>query len=270
VCGIATAVRAQEEGEEGEKEKVSPAVAALRAKADTMWELAMGKYGEACEAKNPRVAEQLTRDVVALFDAIVKLGKDSGKYGIARFNAAVVVQESGKQGEVDALRRFAELIGSDVDDTDPSGELMRPFRNYRFHAWRRSMAIHRRRGQTFVALDALFHSRAAFVTHCRTCHADMAAGFRRTLDAMCLDVLHGADRKDVEEARITADQEIVQAALADAKDARSFLTGLADRLEEKGRAQDAEKVRKLVPPAAPGKPASSEAGADGKRGASKR
>ncbi len=127
--------------------------------------MALIKEAKAAEKREERDAKYA--EAIESFRDVVKNHKKSRFYGTSYFNVGVILCDFLDRPE-DAIKHFQELVASDVDDRDDSGQLMSPYRNYRYHAWRLTAACESKLKRPARAIVALFAMRDAYVSHCGT------------------------------------------------------------------------------------------------------
>jgi tetratricopeptide (TPR) repeat protein len=93
-------------------------------------------------------------------------------WGVAVFNTGYDLRERHLYRE--AIARFESLLGSDLDDRDPSGYLMNPCQNYQHQACLEISSCHEALGDYPLALRfaVLAQDRYPFQTWCGTCRME--------------------------------------------------------------------------------------------------
>jgi tetratricopeptide (TPR) repeat protein len=97
---------------------------------------------------------------LALDRRVVALGPNDPLYGTALFNCGVCLDELGHPDE--AVATFQTLIGSDVNDAEPTGSIMRPHQKYRSAAAKRLAQIEMHRGNYDRAIHWLVRGQFDF------------------------------------------------------------------------------------------------------------
>lgn len=185
-------------------------------------------------------------------EAVVRLRRIASEfpktrsYGIAQFNAGVILCDFLNR-PADAIREFEALIASGVDDKEETGNLMSPYRNYRYHSRRMMSACYEKLGKPGKALEAAYQMPAAYVSHCGTCVAGMNKGFADRVRALC-GALEGADA------------EVVRPAADAAKSADGLLLDLGKRYAEAKRPAAARAALRAIVTDLPASPSAAEAG----------
>ncbi len=163
--------------------------------------------------------------VVGLREVIRDYG-DTSLFGIAKFNTGVVLCDHLERYD-EAIAEFQELIDSAVDDKDPTGMLMNPFRNYRHHSWRMMSTCLERLGRPGKAVQAIFRARSAYIADCGTCQAGMEKSTHKRLVALVQAMAAGTTEADVDTV------------LAEGGRSERFLLRLGRKLKERGLDGDA-------------------------------
>jgi hypothetical protein len=149
--------------------------------------------------------------------------------GAAMYDVGLILSQWAGRYE-DAIVELTKLVASDVDDTDPTGRLMSPFRNYRHHAWLEIASCQHELGKPGRAFEALAAAKRAYVTHCGTCQAEMVRSVTQRVIALAQEVAPGARQ-----------EEIAQAA-SDEAEVAAFLLKLGKLLADTRREADAARV----------------------------
>jgi tetratricopeptide (TPR) repeat protein len=136
-------------------------------KARPVVERAMALIKEAKGAEKKEERDAKYTEAIESFRDVVKNHKKSRYYGTSYFNVGVILCDFLDRPE-DAIKHFRELVASEVDDRDDSGQLMSPYRNYRYHAWRLTAACESKLKRPARAITAVFAMRDAYVSHCGT------------------------------------------------------------------------------------------------------
>lgn len=147
-------------------------------RASELLERAVTDLREAARRTDGEERRETVERALESLRTVVREHPASKAYGMAHFNAGVVLCDYLGRYD-DAIEEFAALIAGPANDRDPTGLLMSPYRNYRFHAWRMTSTCHRRRGRPGRALEALFRMRKVYVSHCGRCRAGMEKEFRK-------------------------------------------------------------------------------------------
>jgi tetratricopeptide (TPR) repeat protein len=156
---------------------------------------------------------------------------------MAQFNVGVVLCANLERYD-ESLKEFDRLIQSDVNDKDSTGEIMSPFRNYRYHAWYHVSVIQDKQGRLGQAIEACFQMRRAYQSDCGTCSRNMEQSFQRDLAKLCGKVLPES------QGSITNDD--LTAALKKAGTGDEFLLEVGRASMKAGRTGEARAVLMLL------------------------
>ena len=171
---------------------------------------AFRKAGKAADEKGKRVHLE---EALGFVRKIAREYKDTKLRGMAQHNAGVLLCNYLADFKA-AIGEFEALIASDVDDKDPTGRLMIPFRNYRYNAWRMISICREELKKPALAVDACFRMKTAYVSHCGTCVAGMEREFAKRVVSIC-GVFEGVEgetvKKRVEKAE-AADELLIDLA----------------------------------------------------------
>ena len=99
-------------------------------------------------------------EAIVHFRKIVKEYSDTKVYGMCHFNIAAILCDFLEKYE-DAIVEFKAIIDSNVDDKDDTGQLMSPYRNYRYHSWRLITTCYEKLKKPAHAFEAALKSLAA-------------------------------------------------------------------------------------------------------------
>lgn len=188
---------------------------------------------------------------LAAFRRVTKDFRDTRPYGMAHYNTGVVLTNYlGLHDE--AVQEFQDLIDSEVDDKDDTGQLMSPYRNYRYHAWRMMAACFGKLDKPGHVIDAHLHSRSAYISDCGTCQKDMESSVAKQLIAAARAIAPQATDADL------------TACLEQAKEGPAFLLAFARRLQATGGGEEAKDVLRVLTAEFPNSPAAVEAGKESK------
>jgi hypothetical protein len=198
--------------------------------AQALFNEGVGKLRQSQKEGDKEAARKLAEEALVPLRKVVAEHRKSKLYGASHFNLGVAFADFLDKPE-EAVREFEALIASDVDDKDATGELMSPFRNYRYRSWMMISACREKLKKPGPALDAAFRMPAAYVSHCGTCVAGMQKEFRRRVAELCKDF---------------ATAEEVDAALALHKGAEAFLLALGKELAAQGKTEKARAALTLL------------------------
>lgn len=175
---------------------------------------------------------------------LTKQHPDSRLWGIAKFNSGVFLCDYLDRPK-DAIGKFEALIANkNINDKDATGDLMRPYRNYRYHARRMIITCRSQLGQYDQAVLAAFEMKKAYVTHCGTCQANMMRYFERRLVEVCHKWLLKRKGKTLVEGEKDALTEAVKNAKNDPTDA--FLLALGKHYRDRNQPNDAKLALQLL------------------------
>jgi hypothetical protein len=203
---------------------------------------------QAKELQDPKQRIAKFEEALALTRKIGAEGKGTRQFGPGQFNAGVILADFlGRPQE--AIGEFQKVIDSDVDDKEETGNIVTPYRNYRYHARRMMSLCYEKLGKRGLALDMAFRMKEAYVSHCGNCIASMNEGVRERVKALCVS-LEGSDAALVGEAvdgAKGADQLLLELGRKyrernNAAAAKAALSALATDLPKSDRAAEAAKL----------------------------
>jgi len=123
------------------------------------------------------------KDFARAVEIFLKMNREfprSDLFGMAQFNLGLILWRNLDKPD-EAIRAFRELIAGDCNDWDDTGNLMNPYRNFRYLASLNIGEIHLQKKEPAEALQAFLDSyhEDYFVSHCGTCM--MQATTRRAI-----------------------------------------------------------------------------------------
>lgn len=235
-------------------EKPTPAEEAAKQRLEQALALHQKAKGLTDAAERTRQYEQ----AIALLRENVKALPDTRWHGMSQFNIGVFLTDQlGRHDE--GAKEFTALIASKVDDRDPTGYLMSPFRNYRYQAWRMISTCHEKQGRRGLALEACWRMKAAYATHCGTCQQQMEAGFVKRVDALLARLLLEGEGKVATDADRAAFAELASAARRSAPGADGLLLALGRAYRERQKNWEARVLFKALADDLPASPHAAEA-----------
>ena len=102
--------------------------------ADKLFSKAIGLLDQSRKVEAPKAAALAQQAVVVLQKMIADFPSSSDA-SVARFNLGVVLIDNLRRPR-EAIAVFRALIKSNANDAEPTGNLLLPYRNFRFHAFR--------------------------------------------------------------------------------------------------------------------------------------
>jgi tetratricopeptide (TPR) repeat protein len=184
-------------------------------------------------------------EAVGHFRRIVKDYADTPSYGISHFNCGVILCDYLSKPE-DAIKEFLALIASNVNDKDDTGQLMSPYRNYRYHSWRMISKCRSELKQPVQAADATIQSRKAYISDCGTCSASMEKSALERLVSIATGISDTATEEDVAEVLKTSPASGAKLVLdlgkrlnGSKRDGKPLLKVLADELPKTDEGKEA-------------------------------
>jgi hypothetical protein len=228
------------------------AVAAIQGDADkrtaeatVIEERGFAALQEAGKTKDNEQIRAAWERAVREFRKVAKDYPDTHCYGLCQYNVGVLLcNDLGRYDE--AIREFKALIASKVDDRDSTGEVMHPYRNYRYQAWRKISECYENLHKPAHAIDAVLAARVAYVSDCGTCEQWMLDGTSKNLLRLLKGIAPGTEAKDLDEA--LKNMPLAETAAKQPRDpsAPGLLSSLGKRLEEVGRRDDERRVLRAL------------------------
>jgi tetratricopeptide (TPR) repeat protein len=190
-------------------------------------------------------------EAIVHFRTIVKDYKETSVYGICHFNIGAILCDFLEKYE-DAIVEFKAIIDSNVDDKDDTGQLMSPYRNYRYHSWRLITTCYEKLKKPAHAVEAVLKSRAAYISDCGTCQESMMKETGARLSGLVKSLAPQSSGEDLAEALKdeTAPEKVLlklgkkMASASKADDARALLKAIATEFPTRDAAKEAEKLLK--------------------------
>ncbi|MHC5039952.1 MAG: DJ-1/PfpI family protein, partial [Planctomycetota bacterium] len=175
--------------------------------------------------------EKKIEEAVKTFQKLNREYPLSDFFGMAQFNTGIILHKRLKKPRL-ALDAFKGILTGDCNDWDNTGNLMNPYRNYRYLALLNIGKIHmelREHGPALQAFLDSFH-KGYFATHCGTCLIQ-ATQRRENRTAEAASALTGLPKDDLQK------KTMKKAAKADA-----YLLALGKAYLEAGEKERAKKT----------------------------